>query len=250
MISNVSTPSSTPPGARGSARTVPVTRTDDSCVTCSTLLHVSSETSFLKTTHCRYPLPSRMIGNCSFPDVRWLYSQPLTVTFSPTCCANSLIRTVVIRGRIIPTGAAASAPGNAGVLAGWPGGVSPPSPHPLPITQPRLCRIRPNVRPRLRIVARTPNDPIKILTLPNHSSIDHVRRVRLPGMNSSRHIPASFDVHEDMNVIGHHTPRVQLIPRFVEMTQSIRNDFTVLAKNARAISLIELAIEAYGERLI
>ena len=54
------------------------------------------------TTHCRKPLPSRTIGNCSFPEVRLLYSQPLTVTVSPTCCGNSLIRTVVaIRRRII-----------------------------------------------------------------------------------------------------------------------------------------------------
>src|SRR5216684_2843547 len=97
-ISNVSTPSSTPPGARPSARTVPVTRTDDSCVTSSAAFHVSSLTSFLKTTHCRYPLPSRTIGNCSFPEVRLLYSHPSMVTFSPMCWGSSLMRVVVIRG--------------------------------------------------------------------------------------------------------------------------------------------------------
>ena len=32
---------------------IPITRTVDSCVTSSTAFHVSSETSFLKTTHCR-----------------------------------------------------------------------------------------------------------------------------------------------------------------------------------------------------
>src|SRR5216684_5374682 len=97
-ISNVSTPSSTPPGARSSARTVPMTRTDDSCVTSSAAFHVSSLTSFLKTTHCRYPLPSRTIGNCSFPEVRLLYSHPSMVTFSPMCWGSSLMRVVVIRG--------------------------------------------------------------------------------------------------------------------------------------------------------
>src|SRR5436305_14434877 len=76
---------------------MPVTRTDDSCVTSSAAFHVSSETSFLKTTHCRYPLPSRMIGNCSLPDVRLLYSQPLTMTFVPTRPGRSLMRAVVIK---------------------------------------------------------------------------------------------------------------------------------------------------------
>src|SRR3954449_6262187 len=97
-ISNVSTPSSTPPGARPSSRTVPVTRTDASCVAASAAAHVSSVTSFLKTTHCKYPLPSRTIGNCNFPEVRLLYSHPSMVTFSPACLGKSLIRTVLIRG--------------------------------------------------------------------------------------------------------------------------------------------------------
>src|SRR5688572_13377076 len=87
--------------ARASARTVPVTRTDDSWVTASAAFHVSSDTSFLKTTHCTYPLPSRMIGNCSFPEVRLLYSQPLMVTFSPMCWGRSLMRAVVIRRGIL-----------------------------------------------------------------------------------------------------------------------------------------------------
>src|SRR5581483_9743964 len=38
-----------------------------------------------------------MMGNCSLPDVRLLYSQPLIVTFSPTCCGRSLILTFAIK---------------------------------------------------------------------------------------------------------------------------------------------------------
>src|SRR6185436_20239128 len=227
MISNVSTPSSTPPGARGSARTVPVTRTDDSCVTCSTLLQVSSETSFLKTTHCRYPLPSRMIGNCSFPEVRLLYNQPLTVTFSPTCCANSLIRTVVIRAGIIPTPATAAGRRRASRRdggaperrrpAGWPGAVPAPSPHPLPITQSRLRRVASNISSRRVVIARTPDHPIEVLPLPDHTPTDHVRRVRLPRMNHTRQLATLRKMQHDVHVIRHHAPRVQFVTHAIEM---------------------------------
>ena len=75
---NSLTCNSAPPGARGSATTLPVTPTVDSCVARSESAHEVSSTSFLETTHCMNPLPSRTIGNCSFPEVRLLYSQPLT----------------------------------------------------------------------------------------------------------------------------------------------------------------------------
>src|SRR5207302_778209 len=62
MTSNDSRPSSTPPGARGSARTMPVTRTVDSCVASSTPRQVSVDAeskSFVRGLHLQLSGPER-----------------------------------------------------------------------------------------------------------------------------------------------------------------------------------------------
>src|SRR2546427_4551900 len=61
MIRRSAAVSSTPPGARVSARTVPVTSTDVSCVRPPNASHAASGTSFFESTTCRYPVPSRSI---------------------------------------------------------------------------------------------------------------------------------------------------------------------------------------------
>ena len=61
------TPSSTPPGERGSAFTRPVTSSVDSCVAPVVASHTVSGTSAFETTHWRYPLPSRRTRNQIFP---------------------------------------------------------------------------------------------------------------------------------------------------------------------------------------
>src|SRR2546422_9156133 len=58
------------PGARASARTVPVTSTEVSCVSPPNASHAASGTSFFESTTCRYPVPSRSITNPIFPDER------------------------------------------------------------------------------------------------------------------------------------------------------------------------------------
>src|SRR5215212_11904342 len=81
-----------------------------------------------------------MIGNCSFPDVRLLYSHPLTVTVSPAWAGSSLMRTVAAIGRRIIREERRRP-------AGWPGGVRrPPRYHRLPTL---VSRARPP-RERMR----------------------------------------------------------------------------------------------------
>ena len=52
---NSVTPSSNPPGARSSFRTVPRIAIEDSAVTRSIASNDSGGTSFTPATHCRYP---------------------------------------------------------------------------------------------------------------------------------------------------------------------------------------------------
>ncbi len=84
--------SSTPPGARASARTVPVTSTDVSCVSPPNASHAASGTSFFESTTCRYPVPSRSITNPIFPDERVVITQPRVITVWPASGGRSSIR--------------------------------------------------------------------------------------------------------------------------------------------------------------
>lgn len=95
-ISSAVTASSTPPGERGSSRTVPVIATLVSCVSRPKAAHVSSDTSFLDTTPCTLPVPSLSTTNAIFPLDRVVTTQPRTMTVSPTCSRSSLIRTAVM----------------------------------------------------------------------------------------------------------------------------------------------------------
>src|SRR5271165_4854501 len=79
------TSSSYPPGARLSARTLPVTITLDSWVSVLIDSNNSGETAFLATTPWMTPLPSRNWGKSSLPLSRRLYSQPRMVTDWPSC---------------------------------------------------------------------------------------------------------------------------------------------------------------------
>ena len=75
---------SNPPGARGSARTTPVTATEVSWVRAWNRSHDSGATSFFARTTCRYPLPSRTTMKAILPLERVVLTQPRTVTVSPT----------------------------------------------------------------------------------------------------------------------------------------------------------------------
>ncbi len=93
------TPSSTPPGARVSARTVPVTATDVSWVRIRKVSHAAASTSPLATTHCRYPVPSRSTRKAIFPLDRVVETHPRTVTSSPMCAGRSHTRSALVIGR-------------------------------------------------------------------------------------------------------------------------------------------------------
>src|SRR5688572_5094137 len=80
---------SMPTGARGSARTSPVTRTEVSRVNCWYLAHTSGVTWVFTMTACEAPLPSRSTANATFPDERRFVTHACTVTFLPTCCWSS-----------------------------------------------------------------------------------------------------------------------------------------------------------------
>ncbi len=90
------TASSTPPGERGSSRTVPVSATLASWVSAPNALQASSGTSFLDRTPCTLPVPSRSTTNAILPLDRVVTTQPRTVTVSPTCPRSSLIWTAVM----------------------------------------------------------------------------------------------------------------------------------------------------------
>src|SRR5262249_35300353 len=92
MVKSV-TPSSNPPGARSSLRTVPRISTEDSAVTRSIASNDSGETSLTPATHWRYPVPSLRTTKRIFPDERFWYTQPLRRTDSPTCSPSSSMYT-------------------------------------------------------------------------------------------------------------------------------------------------------------
>ena len=72
--------SSTPPGARASARTMPATSSDVSWVSRPNASHAASGRSFFDSTTCRYPVPSRSITNPILPDERVVITQPRVIT--------------------------------------------------------------------------------------------------------------------------------------------------------------------------
>ncbi|MNS54216.1 hypothetical protein D3C72_869980 [compost metagenome] len=90
--------SSKPPGARSSARTMPVNRNEDSWVRLEAASQMASSTSFFTTTACTTPVPSRMIRNWILPLERLLYSQPWRVTSWPT---KSFRWAIVVTGRVL-----------------------------------------------------------------------------------------------------------------------------------------------------
>ena len=83
--------SSYPPGDLGSSRTVPVSATLASWVRAPKRCHTSSATSFLDSTPCTTPEPSRSTTNAIFPLDRVVTTQPRTVTVAPTWARNSPI---------------------------------------------------------------------------------------------------------------------------------------------------------------
>src|SRR5579864_4538472 len=92
-MSALSTSSSYPPGARASARSLPRTISDDSCVRFLSASKVSSGSALFTATHCRMPVPSRTCGKQIFPLRRRLYSHPAISTDSPACFPASAIVT-------------------------------------------------------------------------------------------------------------------------------------------------------------
>src|ERR1700675_4369748 len=91
------TPISNPAGARCSARIFPVTMTLDSCVSPFSVSKASGF-SLSAQTPWMIPVPSRKMGNISFPDSRKLYSQPRIVTSCPSYLpACSIVMIVIVR---------------------------------------------------------------------------------------------------------------------------------------------------------
>jgi len=83
---------STPPGARGSTRTTPVTSTDVSCVSFSNESQTPDPTSLFKSTACIKPVPSRTTTNAIFPLERVVVTQPRTATVCPASGGSASIQ--------------------------------------------------------------------------------------------------------------------------------------------------------------
>jgi hypothetical protein len=77
-------PSSTPPGERASARSVPRTTTADSWLSWPNDSQASAETSRAPATHCTSPEPSRTTRNWILPLERRCATQPRISTTWPT----------------------------------------------------------------------------------------------------------------------------------------------------------------------
>jgi len=92
MIRRSAAVSSTPPGARASARTLPVTSTDVSWVSRPNASHADSGTSFFDTTTWRYPVPSRSITNPILPEDRVVITQPRVISVWPASGGSSSMR--------------------------------------------------------------------------------------------------------------------------------------------------------------
>ena len=69
-----------------------MTVTEVSSVSVPKASHVASGTSFLATTHCSVPVPSRSTTNATFPDERRCITQPERVTVWPTRPGRSAMR--------------------------------------------------------------------------------------------------------------------------------------------------------------
>src|SRR5574338_440128 len=86
------TPSSTPPGARASTRTSPVTWMDVSCVSPANRSQTSGETCDLTTTAWSVPVPSRMTMNATLPEERTWVTHPRTAVDMPARLWRSTMR--------------------------------------------------------------------------------------------------------------------------------------------------------------